>query len=167
MKKGKFIKKQMNQKSAGFVVPENYFSNTTERLISIANKKNEGMNAVNGFLIPPAYFENKKIAMIASVNKNQKTLNFYAIYSLAGIAAVLIAVLSFTFWPTKNMTPVDTGFKQLSDSEIIEHLSSHDINEELLCDAGWCQELKDLHQPNHIENYLLETDELEYLNETL
>jgi hypothetical protein len=46
--------------------------------------------------------------------------------------------------------------EDLTEDEIIEHLSSSGFREEMLCDAGWCDELNKLENSSEIENYLIE-----------
>ncbi len=158
---------QLKENNAGFSLPDTYFSDSADRLKLIPNDEMPEHLFEAGFLVPPTYFSNNKKQLIERVNKKNKQIKIFKITAVSGIAAVLLAILGLNFWPSKPISKVELDFNQLTDAEIIEHLSKEDMNENLLCEAGWCQELNDLNKSNETEKYLLESDHLDYLKESI
>jgi hypothetical protein len=69
-------------------------------------------------------------------------------------------LVSFLFLGGKTPQSFSDQEVNLSTEEIAEQLSLSDVNAELLCDAGWCNELEKLNkeEDNSIET-LIDTDE--------
>ena len=167
MNKNVYDIEQLKENNAGFSLPDTYFSDNAVRLKLIPNDEMAEQLFEAGFLVPPTYFSNNKKQLIERVNKKNKQIKIFKITVVSGIAAVFLAILGLNYWPTKPISKVELDFNQLTDAEIIEHLSELELNENIVCDAGWCQELKDLNKPNDLEIYLLESDHLDQLKESI
>lgn len=160
--------------TGGFTVPANYFNELDERLQNIYAEPTFTLASNNGFNTPDAYFDTLQASILEKItNKQAKILPLYKTtafkISIAIAAALLMVALLFLYEPK---TPVQSAGNlatpALSEQEIIDHLSSVGYNDELLCDAGWCNELNktDKKENNEIENYLQQhTEEDLFTNE--
>ena len=82
-------------------------------------------------------------------------------------ACLVFGVIVFGVMKMNSSSQTETAnLEDLSEEEIIEHLSNSGFREEMLCDAGWCDELKKLENSSEIENYIIDDgSELELTDE--
>lgn len=155
------MSERLKQHNGGFTTPPNYFNQLKQQLTDEVKITPNAHIKTNGFSVPNGYFLqlNKRIkqkTIAASAHKDSHMWQQYA----AAAAIVLVAVFLFLFEPTLTSNTQE----QLTDEAIINHLQNEDITIDLLCDAGWCNDLN-LNNSNLIEEYLLnETDAYEWYN---
>ncbi|OYU97556.1 MAG: hypothetical protein CFE21_04485 [Bacteroidetes bacterium B1(2017)] len=159
--------------AGGFEVPEGYFEGleyslmSEEEDIEIREKEISEL----GFGMPANYFENLENEVLSKLEKRQEARvipiaaqSWYIWASSA--AAVLLIALNFVFFkPNENHSELTS--QQISTEDVANHLLESDINEDLLCDAGWCNELEKLSggTDKATNELLLETDEEILINE--
>lgn len=120
----------------------------------------KGLETKGGFQMPEGYIENLHQKVLEKTirlePKKARIISMGNIWlKVASVAAVALIVAGlFWFDPTRDNT------KQLSEDEILEHLQGAEISAELLCDAGWCNELESLTIPENQtdEQILIDTD---------
>jgi len=150
-----------NLNNNGFNTPDGYFENLNHRILNKALfTENNG-----GLLVSDEYFNNlnKEIVRCTISKKPIKTI--YLNVALSAAAVLIACVMLFIFVP-KNSTHY-ADLNKLTEEQIIEHLQNDQISVELLCEAGWCNEIDLKKESNSsIENYLLnEINNDEIINE--
>lgn len=159
----------------GFAVPLNYFKILEERLQIISETPNFTIPEINNFAVPNGYFDTLEAnilmlvlpeeAQIIPLYKRGFVKNLLAVAATLLLFSMLYLFMNRPASHTGNMA----GIHKLSTQEIIEHLSSEGYNLELLCDAGWCNDLNKLNKKENtdVENYLLEHGEEDFLSDEL
>ncbi|MBU3663869.1 MAG: hypothetical protein FGM41_11835 [Bacteroidetes bacterium] len=116
----------------------------------------------NGFEVPEQYFEllpNKILQQLPKENPKVFKLQVKQLWiNGASIAAMLLVVFGlFLFEPSPQS---QTKLSGPSEDELLEHLQQIELNTDLLCEAGWCNEVELLEKEglNQTETYLLETE---------
>jgi hypothetical protein len=148
--------------SGGFETPQDYFENNLKKLQEISKEPNLGLNDIKGgFETPPLYFENLNAQILSKVNqpKKGKKLSLFPNVNWVNYAAacLVFGLIVFGVMQMNSSNQTETAkIEDLTEDEIIEHLSNTGFREEMLCDAGWCDELNKLENSSEIENYLLE-----------
>lgn len=139
----------------GFCVPESYFESLQSKLENIGEEPLlgidlEGKTKVNeiGFSIPQGYFESLESKVIARAFENDHTAKVMSIFSykkylIVSIAATFLFSAFLFLWKDEKMMPFPEN-KGLEVDQVASHLEIGDLNEDLLCDAGWCDELTTL-----------------------
>ncbi|MFN4084212.1 MAG: hypothetical protein ACK4K9_11325 [Bacteroidia bacterium] len=149
--------KEIIQNNNGFDLPENYFDELkSEVMLKVQKNQFEG-----GFTVPDNYIETLRKNVLANTKPDIKTIKISWFYYASAAAALLLAVtFIFLFEPQKQ-----ENFGSISDKEIINHLEHNGLSIDLLCDAGWCNEI--IIEPNtKLENYLIdEMDETNFYDE--
>ena len=146
--------KQNPVEESAFEVPEHYFSAQFEKLKYIPYEK-------HGMMVPLDFFENQEAKILSKIKKEKKSKLKFIYWLIPPAVAAL-----FIFFLNPNLKRPNTAklnLDKVSDNEIIEHLSHHELNEDLLCETGWCQDIHELNKPNDIEKYLIETENLSNL----
>lgn len=158
--------------SGGFETPKDYFDNNLEKLQQIPKEPSFELNkTIGGFEIPSLYFENLNEQILSKVIQPKKgeKLNLFTQVNWMNYAAacLVFGLIVLGVMKMNPSTQTETAtLEDLTEDEIIEHLSSSGYREEMLCDAGWCDELKKLENNSEIENYLLDDgSELELTEE--
>ncbi len=151
---------ELKNNNGGFNLPPNYFAQLKLQvakqtaLMPYAHKNNSGFN------VPNEYFSKLNQAIKQQTAGKQQKPHIILLTKYAAVAAIfIVAVFLFLFEPTfvANQTV-------LTDEAIINHLQNEGFTLDLLCDAGWCNELYENNKSN-IEEYLLnETDAYEWYN---
>lgn len=140
----------------GFSVPENYFEQLQERLELMGDEplmedelaSLNRMGAEGGFNIPTDYFkalEGKVIDSVLEENNEAKVISLlsYKRYWLASMAAAFLITAFVFLWKDQKSAQVAES-SRLEIEQVADHLEVGDLNEELLCDAGWCDEITTL-----------------------
>jgi|LakMenE01Jun11ns_1017448.scaffolds.fasta_scaffold9942182_3 hypothetical protein len=116
----------------------------------------------NGFEVPEQYFEllpNKILQQLPKENTKVFKLQVKQLWvNGASIAAMLLVVFGlFLFEPSPQS---QTKLSGPSEDELIEQLQQIELNADLLCEAGWCNEIELLEKEDlsQTENFLLETE---------
>lgn len=116
----------------------------------------------DGFGVPEHYFErlpNKILQQLPKENNKFFKLQVKQLWvNGASIAAMLLVVFGlFLFEPSPQS---QTKISGPSEDELIEQLQQIEINTDLLCEAGWCNEIELLEKEDlsQTENFLLETE---------
>jgi hypothetical protein len=151
--------------SGGFEAPSNYFETLEERL-HLGLDQTELLERIpeNSFEVPNEYFDNLNKSILQKIEeakiKNTLVFKLSKLSWISGIAATAILV-SFLFFGRTNIPESVNLTSELSEDDIAEQLNLSDLNEEFLCEAGWCNELEKLDKPaNEIEeDILLNSDE--------
>jgi hypothetical protein len=151
---------ELKNNNGGFNVPTNYFEQLKQQvankiqLMPYTHKNNAGFN------VPKGYFSQLNLAIKLKTSGKQNQLRIKIITRYAAVAAVFfVAVFLFLFEPTFESKP-----NLLTDEAIINHLQNEGFSLDLLCDAGWCNELNESNNSN-LEEYLLnQTDAYEWYN---
>lgn len=158
--------------SGGFEIPQDYFENTLKKLQEISKEPKLDLNDLKGgFETPPQYFENLNAQVLSKVNqpKKGKKLSLLSNSNWMKYAAAIVLFGIIGFGILKMNQPAQTEsakMEDLTEEEIIDHLSKSGYAEDMLCDAGWCDELKKLDNNTDIETYLIEDgSELELMND--
>ncbi len=140
----------------GFSVPEGYFGQLQERLEIMGDEtlvegqldsfNSKGVEG--GFNIPTDYFEaleGKVMNRVLEVNKEAKVMPLisYKNYWIASIAAAFLIAAFIFLWKDQKATLVAES-NSLEIEQVADHLEVGDLNEDLLCDAGWCDEITTL-----------------------
>ncbi len=159
--------------NGGFIVPDNYFEELEIRLQSISDEPRLELEAAKGgFVTPESYFEDLEGRILKKVPEQAKVIPMYqrGIYriSLAIAASLLLVSLLFLF-DTKKQAGSTAKIAEPTENEIIEYLNKEGYRIDLLCDAGWCNELNNTNkkETEPIENYLLEHADEDLLIEEL
>ncbi len=148
--------------SGGFDIPQDYFENNLKKLQEISKEPKLELNDLKGgFEIPPMYFDNLNAQILSKVNqaKKGKKLSLFPNVNWVNYAAacLVFGLIVFGVMQMNQSNLTETAkIEDLTEDEIIDHLSSSGYRLEMLCDAGWCDELKKLDNNSEIENYLLE-----------
>jgi len=146
--------KQNPVEESAFEMPVNYFSAQFEKLKHIPHQQ-------HGMTVPLDFFENQEAQMLSKIKQGQKSKLKY-IYWL--IPPAVAALFIFILYPNlKTPSAAKLNLDKVSDNEIIEHLSHQELNQDLLCETGWCQDIHELNKSNDLEKYLIETDNLSNL----
>ena len=146
----------------GFDIPQDYFENNLKKLQEISKEPKLELNDTKGgFETPPMYFESLNEKILSKVNqpKKGKKLSLFPNVNWVNYAAacLVFGLILFGMMQMNQSNQTETAkIEDLTDEEIIKHLSESGFREEMLCDAGWCDELKKLENSSEIENYLLE-----------
>lgn len=159
--------------AGGFEVSEGYFEELENSLISEEENIEIAVKEISrlGFEMPANYFENLENKVLAKLEKRQEARvisiapqSWYIWASSA--AAVILITLNFVFFEPKEKQTELTS-QQISTEDIADHLLESDLNEDLLCDAGWCNELEKLYGSTDkaTNELLLDTDEEILINE--
>jgi hypothetical protein len=149
--------------SGGFDAPKGYFEQFELKNFDELELSKDFGDSSNFFATPAGYFEQLDAKIIEKISKKENRFlsinRKEIIYWVSGIAATLAFVSFFFLGGTKPQSLSDNEVN-LSTEEIAEQLSLSDVNAELLCDAGWCNELEKLNkeEDNSIET-LIDTDE--------
>lgn len=128
---------QNTEHNNGFSTPNGYFIGLNQKIM--ANIKGEESS---GFIVPENYFDQLNQHILA---RNTPKTQIIPLYKkpfakwVSAIAASLVLVFSF-FWFKPNST--GNQISNLTDEEIIKHLEDVGYQVDMLCDAGWCNELK-------------------------
>jgi hypothetical protein len=144
------------QAEGGFSVPENYFEKLQDRIefvgddVIIEEELNDikSISSEGGFSMPPEYLETlegKVMNRVLEVNNEAKVVSLFPFrnYWLASMAATfLIAAIIFLWKDQKSELVVESS--RLEIEQVADHLEVGDLNEDLLCDAGWCDEITSL-----------------------
>lgn len=139
-----------------FSVPEGYFEQLQERLEILGDETTDegqldsfnSLGVEGGFNIPTDYFEaleGKVMNRVLEENKEAKVIPLlsYKKYWLASIAATFLIAAFIFLWKDQKVTLVAES-NTLQIEQVADHLEVGDLNEELLCDAGWCDEITSL-----------------------
>jgi hypothetical protein len=146
--------KQNLVEESAFEVPEHYFSAQFEKLKHIPYEK-------HGMKVPLDFFENQEAKILSKIKQEKKSkLKFIYWLIPPAVAALFIFILNPNL---KTPSTAKINLDKVSDNEIIEHLSHQELNEDLLCETGWCQDIHELNKPNDLEKYLIETENLSNL----
>lgn len=154
--------------SGGFFTPPNYLESNVTRMKDLILKEQLNIPETRGgFEVPENYFENFKV----DIRPKQSQLTLLHKSKWISIAASLL-LIGFTGWIIIKNNPNGKGKEQsdlqkLSTEEIINHLDPQDINAELLCDAGWCNELQELENESKEVNPILDEVSEEDLTELI
>ncbi|MDZ4666944.1 MAG: hypothetical protein SGJ00_03570 [bacterium] len=124
----------------GFKVPHNYLENLVEGF-DIAERDLEFKG--DGFGVPDGYFVKLEGRVMDSLPKEAKKLSLFSGHRfwLGGIAASMFLV-GFVFLWKQEKALVQTEKMSLEIGQVAAVLSVGDLNADLLCDAGWCEELE-------------------------
>lgn len=115
-----------------------------------------------GFNVPEQYFEGLPKKIIQQLPKEKPRVFKLHVKQLwanvASIAAILLMVFGLFLFEPKPIN--QTKLNSPSEEELIEHLQQIEINSDLLCEAGWCNELELLQKEDlsQTEDYLLEAE---------
>jgi hypothetical protein len=116
----------------------------------------------NGFEVPEQYFELLPNKILQQLPKEKTKVFKLQVKQLwvngASIAAMLLVVFGlFLFEPSPQS---QTKLSGPSEDELIEQLQQIELNADLLCEAGWCNEIELLEKEDlsQTENFLLETE---------
>jgi hypothetical protein len=116
----------------------------------------------NGFEVPEQYFEllpNKILQQLPKENPKVFKLQVKQLWvNGASIAAMLLVVFGlFLFEPSPQS---QTKLSGPSEDELIEQLQQIELNTDLLCETGWCNEIELLEKEDlsQTENFLLEIE---------
>jgi len=160
----------------GFIVPENYFDGLKS---SIKNQINQNENSLphsteiiaDGFITPPDYFNNLKENILVNINTRKAVKpNLRLVYSqIINIAAILFVVSFLYFYKDiHHAEGYANNWKDLSDKELIDHLNTTGYSVEMLCDAGFCDDLLKVNDNNgELEKYLIDNTDLLFLQSEL
>jgi hypothetical protein len=139
----------------GFCVPESYFEALQSKLDNIGEEPHLGIDlegkireGKTGFSIPQGYFESLENKVTARVFETKRTAKVMSIFSykkflIVGIAATFLFSAFLFLWKDEKMISFSEN-KGLEVDQVASHLEIGDLNEDLLCDAGWCDELTTL-----------------------
>ncbi len=160
------------KRSGGFEIPEDYFESNFKVLQQIPlDPALDIEKTATSFDTPPHYFENLSSQIFDKVNQPKQakkiSLSFSNNWMKIAAAIALFGVIGLGMMKLNTPKQTDTAkLEDLSEEEIIDHLSSSGYGVDMLCDAGWCDELKKLDNNSDIENYLMEDgNELELMSE--
>lgn len=158
----------------GFEVPQGYLEGLTDHLMQSCKEEDvmlpEGTEP--GWNVPEGYFEELESKVLQHTSPPQgKIIEAWwtpARMRYAGVAAsLLMAITLFFSLPERNAQPAPTAAK-VNTEEVLQQLSAEDLDADLLCDAGWCDELEKLSgkpAKTEEEDLLLQADEEYLLNE--
>jgi hypothetical protein len=116
----------------------------------------------NSFEVPGQYFEllpNKILQQLPKENTRVFRLQVKQLWiNAASIAAILLMIFGLFLFEPKPQS--QTKLSSPSEDELLEHLQQIELNTDLLCEAGWCNEIELLEKEslNQTETYLLETE---------
>jgi hypothetical protein len=128
----------------GFKAPEGYLETLVERMDfeEVELEFGEG-----GFEVPNGYFDNLEGRVMAGVGgfKEAKQVSIFVRqrFWLSAVAASLF-MAGFVFLWNQEKALVRTEKSKLEIGQVAAALSVGDLNADLLCDAGWCEELEGL-----------------------
>lgn len=157
----------------GFIVPENYFEELENRLQAISAEPGFELEGIKGgFIVSESYFDNLESRILKKVPEQAKTIPMYqrGIFRISlAIAATLLLVSMLFLFETKKQGGSTAKIAEPTENEVIEYLNKEGYQIDLLCDAGWCNELKNKNkiETESIENYLLEHADEDLLMEEL
>lgn len=111
-------KNKLPYQKPSFTVPDGYFAELEDRIMASAtssiNRKTSLKNKENGFVVPENYFEDFEIRLFERIENEKKPskilqlFNKESYYYFAATAAVFIALVSTTFFPSKNQLSIET-----------------------------------------------------------
>ena len=116
----------------------------------------------NGFEVPEQYFEllpNKILQQLPQENTKVFKLQVKQLWvNGASIAAMLLMVSSLLLFEPSPQS--QTKLSGPSEDEFIEQLQQIELNTDLLCETGWCNEIELLEKEDlsQTENFLLDTE---------
>lgn len=156
----------------GFKVPAGYFENLEERLaLNCSEVPDLSLGDEKLYEVPEAYFEqlNDRIMQrLVKAEAKKIPLHRQPVFMwVSGIAASFLLVAGlYLYQPAApgtavNMVQPNTP-AALEVSEVAEQFSATELDVDMLCDAGWCNELEELSKTDADKNtdrILLETDE--------
>lgn len=159
-----------NNNQGGFEVPQDYFKQLRKKLVNSISMVEPNFGSENGFTVPDGYFENLNQNILKSIpSKQAKKISLFKQQEawFAAIAAVFIAVvLLFLYKSYQKPLYSHQMLQKVSDEEIMNHLTNTGYTYYMLCDAGWCNEIKDKKTGN-LDNYILENIDESILLEEL
>lgn len=153
------------QVSGGFRVPEGYLEGLDVWLEGVCSEitATEFVNAEKTWKVPEEYFTQLEKRILDRVPQSpprkHQTVYFNLWVSISGIAAALILVTGMFFSLPNQVNPEIVNSRLMVD-EVAQHLLNSDIDVDLLCDAGWCNELDQLDYhtlDRELEDYLLDS----------
>ncbi|MDP1727939.1 MAG: hypothetical protein Q8M15_14235 [Bacteroidota bacterium] len=159
--------------NGGFIVPDNYFEELELRLQSVSDEPMlELETSEGGFVVPEAYFEDLESRILKKVPVQAKVIPMYqrGIFRISiAVAATLLLVSLLYLFETKKQPGPTAKIAEPTENEIIEYLNKEGYRIDLLCDAGWCNELNNTNkkETEPIEKYLLEHADEDLLIEEL
>lgn len=144
----------------GFEVPASYFEDLENELLAFAETEEYVINGVSSgsFEVPEGYFDqlNERIiseivgekVVIGEVEvKEGKIISLFGrpiVMRIIGIAASAILVSGLYFFQPKNTQNGMASQVEVGVNEVADHIEASELDEDLLCDAGWCHELDGL-----------------------
>lgn len=117
-----------NNIKSGFKVPDNYFSNLEEQIISEIHLKSK--ISESGFKVPDNYFDNLNEKIIKQTKPETKVIPLFSKQNLiyiASIAATIILIITLTFNNNKAFT-FENLEQETVDNYILEEVSSSDLS---------------------------------------
>jgi hypothetical protein len=157
----------------GFEVPAFYFEELENELLAFAETEEYVIDGVNSgsFEVPEGYFDQLNKRIIAGIVEEKvvksevevmegKIVSLFGrplVMRVIGIAASAILVSGLYFFQPQNSGNGIATQLEVGVNEVVEHLEATELDEELLCDAGWCNELDGLlpeKEQNGYESYL-------------
>lgn len=155
-----------NINKTGFKVPEDYFENLEDHLLSTAKLKDK--NSTSGFKVPDNYFESFEDRLLQKVSKQKETKVIslfrkkHMLYA-AGIAASILLLFNLSIFD--NQTSWDDIDTETAENYVInENIGSYEIASLLDLDDIDETNFVDLNiKDEHIETYLENNAEIETL----
>lgn len=154
-----------NIKNSGFKVPQNYFEDMEDFLLSEIKLKKT--SATSGFAVPEKYFNTLEHRIISTV-QDQKKFKIITLFSwrkvayVGTIAASLIIMFNIFFNDSKKLTVETIKTASIENYIINEELEITDIaslfTDEDLSEVNF---INDQFSPETLENYVLENLEIE------
>jgi hypothetical protein len=144
----------------GFAVPTSYFEELENELLAFAETDEYVMDGVSSgsFEVPEGYFDQLNERIIAEIVEEKvvkseveemegKIISLFGrpvFMRVIGIAASLILVSGLYFFQPKSTQNGIASQVELGVNEVADHIEASELDEDLLCDAGWCNELDGL-----------------------
>ncbi|HET7360402.1 MAG TPA: hypothetical protein VFI78_00545 [Salinimicrobium sp.] len=112
-------KNKLPYQKSNFTVPEGYFETLQDRImasVTSAQDKEPSLkdNKETGFIVPENYFGNFETRLFERIENGKKPskivqlFNKESYYYIAATAAVFIALVTTTFFPSHNQLSIDT-----------------------------------------------------------
>lgn len=165
--------------AGGFSVPESYFEELEQNLLKGYEEEVEEKLFIEdtGFEVPQGYFDQLNERIIGNVKGREEERESEGVGAkiiplfrrpilmwATGLAASAILVSGLYFFqPTNKQTDAMAVKESLGINDVADHLDASELDEDLLCDAGWCNEIEALNTPKDFgteEKYLDLEEEL-------